>query len=80
MIFLTVLSVNFVGDGLRVQDASYVVIAYDTPVNEQDEPDLAPITATVDALAACLEKGATIIVSSQVPVGTCEALAVRCGP
>jgi UDPglucose 6-dehydrogenase len=60
-----------------VQGSSYVVIAYDTPLNEKDEPDLTPITATVDALARCLEDGATIIVSSQVPVGTCEALAGR---
>jgi UDPglucose 6-dehydrogenase len=60
-----------------VQGASHVVIAHDTPVNEQDEPDLGPITATVEALAGCLEDGATIIVSSQVPVGTCEALADR---
>jgi UDPglucose 6-dehydrogenase len=60
-----------------VKDSSYLVIAHDTPVNEHDEPDLAPITATVDALANCLEKDATIIVSSQVPVGTCEALAGR---
>ncbi len=60
-----------------VQGSSYVVIAYDTPVNEQDEPDLVPITAAVDTLAGCLEDGTTIIISSQVPVGTCEALAGR---
>ncbi len=60
-----------------VKGSSYVVIAYDTPVNEQDEPDVVPIAATVDALAGCLEDGATIIVGSQVPVGTCEALADR---
>jgi UDPglucose 6-dehydrogenase len=60
-----------------VKGSAYVVIAYDTPVNENDEADLTLITATVDALANCLEKGATIIVSSQVPVGTCEALADR---
>lgn len=29
------------------RDAPYIIIAYDTPVNEQDEPDLSPITATV---------------------------------
>ncbi len=58
-----------------VQGAPYVVIAFDTPVNEQDEPDLSPIVDTVQALAGCLEDGATVILSSQVPVGTCEALA-----
>jgi UDPglucose 6-dehydrogenase len=53
----------------------YVIIAYDTPVSENDEPDLTPIIATVEELAGCLEDGATVVVISQVPVGTCEALA-----
>jgi len=57
--------------------APYVIIAYDTPVDDQDDPDLAPIIAAVEDLAGHLEDGATIIVSSQVPVGTCEALADR---
>jgi UDPglucose 6-dehydrogenase len=63
--------------GEAVQAASHVVITHDTPVNEKDEPDLGPIASTIDALAGCLGDGATIIVSSQVPVGTCEALASR---
>jgi len=58
-----------------VQGGNYVIIAFDTPVDDQDEPDLSPIFATVEEMAACLEDGATVIVSSQVPVGTCEALA-----
>ncbi len=60
-----------------VRGSAYVVIAYDTPVNEHDEPDLAPIIATVDALAGCIEDDTTVIMSSQVPVGTCEALVDR---
>jgi UDPglucose 6-dehydrogenase len=57
------------------EDAPHVVIAYDTPVNEQDEPDLSSIVDTVQALAPSLTEGVTLVVSSQVPVGTCEALA-----
>ncbi len=57
--------------------APYVLIAYDTPVDDQDDPDLAPIIAAVQDLAGRLEDGATVVVSSQVPVGTCEALADR---
>lgn len=57
--------------------APYVLIAYDTPVDDQDDPDLAPIIAAVEDLAGRLEDGATVVVSSQVPVGTCEALAGR---
>lgn len=57
--------------------ASYVLIAFDTPVDDQDDPDLTPITAAVESLAGCLEDGVTIVVSSQVPVGTCDVLADR---
>ncbi len=60
-----------------IPGAQYIVIAYDTSVDEQDEPDLAPIIAAVEDLAGCLGDDATIVVSSQVPVGTCEALANR---
>lgn len=57
--------------------ASYVLIAYDTPVDDQDDPDLSPIETTVEELGSVLEHDVAIIVSSQVPVGTCEALANR---
>jgi UDPglucose 6-dehydrogenase len=57
--------------------APYVLIAFDTPVDDQDDPDLTPISAVMEDLAGCLEDGTTVIVSSQVPVGTCEALASR---
>src|SRR5713226_1276101 len=33
------------------EDAPYVVIAYDTPVNDQDEPDVSYVVDTVQALA-----------------------------
>jgi UDPglucose 6-dehydrogenase len=56
------------------EDAPYVVIAYDTPVNDQDEPDVSYVVDTVQALAPFLIEGVTLIVSSQVPVGTCEVL------
>jgi UDPglucose 6-dehydrogenase len=56
-------------------DASYALITYDTPVDDNDEVDLSGIFAVAAELAAHLEGGATIIVSSQVPVGTCEEIA-----
>ncbi len=57
--------------------APFALITFDTPVDDQDDPDLAPIYALVEDLAHCLQDGATVVVSSQVPVGTCEALADR---
>ncbi len=57
--------------------AAHVIIAHDTPVDDQDEVDLSPLFAAAASLAPHLESGATVIVSSQVPVGTCEQLAAR---
>lgn len=54
--------------------ARYVLIAYDTPVNERDEVDLSQIWDTVGQLANHLEGGSVIVVSSQVPVGTCSTI------
>ncbi|MFC2002720.1 UDP-glucose dehydrogenase family protein [Chloroflexota bacterium] len=57
-----------------VKDCKYVLITFDTPVDENDDVDLSPIFTTCRELAGCLENGVIIIVSSQVPVGTCNEL------
>ncbi|MFC1943365.1 UDP-glucose dehydrogenase family protein [Chloroflexota bacterium] len=57
-----------------VRGARYVLITFDTPVNEQDEVDLSEIIDTASELSTCLENDSIIIVSSQVPVGTCEQI------
>ena len=61
--------------GEALKGAGYVIITYDTPVDEQDEVDLSEIFATAAEMAPLLESDVTVIVSSQVPVGTCEKLA-----
>jgi UDPglucose 6-dehydrogenase len=57
-----------------VKGARYVLITFDTPVNDQDEIDLSEIFDTANRLAGCLENNTVTIVSSQVPVGTCEEI------
>jgi UDPglucose 6-dehydrogenase len=54
--------------------ASVVVISFDTRVDENDEVDLSEIYDTITELAEWLENGSILIVSSQVPVGTCESI------
>jgi UDPglucose 6-dehydrogenase len=54
--------------------ARYVVLAFDTPVNDQDEVDLTTVFRAVENMAPWLKPEAVVIVSSQVPVGTCEQL------
>ena len=60
-------------DGVR--DASHVLIAFDTPVDQDDEVDLREIYGSVETMAVSLRQDVTVIISSQVPVGTCEELA-----
>lgn len=58
-----------------VRGARHVLIAYDTPVDEKDNVDLSGLFATAEAMALHMKSGATLVVCSQVPVGTCEKLA-----
>lgn len=51
--------------------ADFVVVAFDTPVDADDRLDLMAVEKAVHALALHLKEGAIVIVSSQVPVGTC---------
>jgi UDPglucose 6-dehydrogenase len=57
-----------------VKGARYVLITIDTPVDDNDEVDLTPIYVVAEKLGECLEDGSLIVISSQVPVGTCHRL------
>lgn len=60
--------------GRALIGSKYVFITFDTPIDERDEVDLSEIFAINTSLANHLENGSVIIVSSQVPVGTCEQI------
>lgn len=57
-----------------LKGAGYVLITFDTPVDENDEVDLSEIFTTSIELSRYLENDSVITVSSQVPVGTCEQI------
>ena len=57
-----------------VRGCNFVLLTMDTPTSEKDEVDLSEIFTTATELAKYLENGSVIIVSSQVPVGTCEQI------
>ena len=54
--------------------ASFVLFTFDTPVDDNDRADLSGIFATATEMAATLEDGATVIVMSQMPVGSCQEI------
>lgn len=55
--------------------SKYVVVAFDTPVDDRDEADLSSLYDAILQSIPYLESDCTIVVSSQVPVGTCEDFA-----
>ena len=58
-----------------LRDAELVWIAFDTPVDERDEADVAWVRARLQAAGDAVPRGAMVVVSSQVPVGFTRALA-----
>lgn len=49
-------------------------VCYDTPVNEDDESDVSFVLERLRRALPHLRKGALVLISSQLPVGTCRAL------
>lgn len=52
----------------------YVFVAYDTPVRDDDSPDLTVIENTIPHMGPHLDPGAIVIISAQLPVGTARTL------
>jgi UDPglucose 6-dehydrogenase len=55
--------------------AEFIFLTFDTPVDEQDRGDLSPVEACLKQIAQHASSRATIVVMSQVPVGTCDRFA-----
>ena len=68
---------EYTTDMARVKECGVVWLTFDTPVDDNDEVDLAPIMQAVDAAIAHLQNGVVFVVSSQIPVGTSEAIMSR---
>lgn len=54
--------------------AEAAVIALDTPVRVDDSPDLDPVMASVRAVAGVATRDILLVVSAQVPIGTCDSI------
>jgi len=57
-----------------VRGRPFVFVMFDTPVDEQDRSDLSGVFEACRAVAGSLVKDATLWVTAQVPVGTCDRL------
>jgi UDPglucose 6-dehydrogenase len=54
--------------------ADLLWVCYDTPIDDDDTADLDPIYTGIERCLPFLESGTLVLVSSQVPVGTCRQL------
>lgn len=57
-----------------VQGTRDLMLMFDTPVDEDDRADLSVVLETVEQLAPGAERDTVLLVTAQVPVGTCDRL------
>ena len=57
-----------------LRDVGVVWVAFDTPVNERDEADVAFVRQMLDRIGPSIRPGTIVLVSSQVPVGFTRGL------
>ena len=61
-----------------IRTADVLLVAWDTPVDEDDQADVQTVVARAEALFPHLRPGSLVVVSSQLPVGTTASLEKRC--
>ncbi len=57
-----------------LEKKKFIVIAFDTPVNSHDEPDMTVIYKACEKIAQFASDDCIIIIMSQVPIGSCRFL------
>jgi UDPglucose 6-dehydrogenase len=64
-------------DATAVKGCRFVFLAYDTPVQDDDSSDLSPIWHAVEACGPHMDRGAVLIISAQLPIGTARRVRER---
>jgi hypothetical protein len=57
-----------------LENADILWVCFDTPVDENDVPDSAFVLDRIERCLSDLNPGATVLISSQLPAGTCRQL------
>lgn len=69
---------RFTGDiPSACRQADILWVTYDTPVDDQDQADVEHVLREVRRCVPALPSGALVLLSSQLPVGTCRQLEVE---
>ncbi len=72
--YLKLKKLRFSSEIKEVKTVDYVIIAYDSPVNEKDEVDISPVINAAKKIARYLKVKTPVIITSQVPLGTSEKI------
>jgi UDPglucose 6-dehydrogenase len=65
---------RFMHEPSAAQGAKWVVIAYDSPVNDKDEVDITPVVKAAKLVAPHLGPDTPLVITSQIPLGTSERI------
>lgn len=68
---------TFSADPADVQDADLLWVCFDTPVDADDRSDLDWVHERLDRALPHLKTGTVVLISSQLPVGTCAGLSAN---
>jgi len=66
---------TFSNDASIVQQAEVLWVCYDTPVDVDDRSDIDWVHTRLACVLPCLRSGTVVLISAQLPVGTCAQLA-----
>ncbi len=69
---------SFVSDpATALKEANFLWVTYDTPVDEDDQPEVESVLEGIDRCLPYLPDDALVLISSQVPAGTCHRLEMK---
>ncbi len=68
--------VDFTADETRLKEASFLVVAVPTPVNEDHTPDLRPVIGSSEIIGRNLQKGTIVVYESTVYPGVTDDICV----
>lgn len=69
-------SISFTSNPADIQDASFIIVAVPTPIDQHNNPDLEPMKSTSRTVGQNMQKGAIVVYESTVYPGVTEEVCV----
>jgi len=67
-------NITFTNNQNDLSECDFIFLAYDTPIDDQDNSDLTLLNKAIDDLSKILKDNTIVIISSQAPIGLCSNL------